>query len=100
MRRLINISRPCYDKFHRYPGWSGGGIHFPEVDQCEGGHIQADYEAPLWRWRLHRCNTCGVLVLPYAIRYADPANLISEARRIPGRIEYSRWERRQKKGRA
>lgn len=74
----MRISRPCYDKMHRCPGWSGGGIHSAKVTRCEGGYISYYTTTPgshqvkrLWKWRLNRCPKCGVVVLPYAVRYLD-----------------------------
>jgi hypothetical protein len=70
MRR---ISRPCYNKSHRCPGWAGGGIHRAKVDRCpSGGYINA-YGERAWKWRFHTCQICDVLVLPYMVRWIDPA---------------------------
>lgn len=68
----MRISRPCYDKFHRCPGWAGGGVKYAKRgSRCEGGHIAVDYDARLWKWRLWRCGTCDVVVLPYLVRWLD-----------------------------
>lgn len=67
----MRISRPCYDKYHRCPGWNGGGIHSAKVYRCDGGYISYP-ENRLWKWwRFNRCPKCGVIVLPYATRYLD-----------------------------
>lgn len=75
-RRLLNISRPCYDKMHRCPGWAGGGALGAKVSYCDDGRLIGGptgelYQGKHWRWRFNRCNTCGVHVLPYAVRYLD-----------------------------
>jgi hypothetical protein len=70
----VRISRPCYDKYWRCPGWAGGGTRYAEVVRCDGGSLTTviDHESR-WRiWRTYRCPQCGVYVLPYVIRYADP----------------------------
>jgi hypothetical protein len=78
--RTVRISRPCYDKMHRCPGWAGGGIRYGKTDHCpNGGYITYYTTAPdsdqvkrLWKWRLNQCPKCGVIVLPYVTRYLDP----------------------------
>jgi hypothetical protein len=69
----MRISRPCYDKHWRCPGWAGGGWRYARVDRCDGGSLARviNYESRWWRWRAHRCPVCGVLVLPIVIRYVD-----------------------------
>jgi len=66
MRRL---SRGCYDKFHRCPGWAGGGPKYAKTHRCNNGKVQVDYEDKLWTLKFHRCNFCNVLVLPYFTRW-------------------------------
>jgi hypothetical protein len=73
----MRLSRPCYDKMHRCPGWAGGGMRYAKVDRCADGRLHDPkrehiYEGRWWRWRFNRCDTCDVLVLPYVIRYVDP----------------------------
>lgn len=74
----MRLSRPCYDKMHRCPGWAGGGIRYARKGRCEGGHLRDAkrehiYEGHFWRFRFNRCDTCDVLVLPYAVRWVDPS---------------------------
>lgn len=69
----MRFSRPCYDKFHRCPGWNGGGIHSAKITRCEGGYLGLHYEKRAWRWRFTSCPVCGVIVLPYMVRWLDPA---------------------------
>ena len=65
----MRLSRGCYDKFHRCPGWAGGGPKYPRGEsRCQGGHIQVDYEGS-WRWKFWPCNTCNVVVWPYVTRW-------------------------------
>lgn len=66
MRR--RLSRPCYDKFHRCPGWVGGGMKLAHRDRCDGGRIRVDYDNRWWAWKFWPCDTCNVLVLPYHSR--------------------------------
>lgn len=70
----VRLSRPCYDKYHRCPGQVGGGMKYAKRQRCKGGRIVVDYERPLWRWRFHRCDTCGVIVLPYHSHWLDPTD--------------------------
>jgi hypothetical protein len=73
----MRFSRPCYDKYHRCPGWAGGGFKYANISRCDDGTIQTylkDYSRPklLWKWRFHRCNKCNVIVFPYHSRWLDP----------------------------
>lgn len=81
-RRGINISRPCYDKYHRCPGWAGGGMKSGKETQCDGGYVTMHYKRG-WEFMPHRCAKCHVIVLPFYIRYLDP----SYARYIPSDIK-------------
>lgn len=67
----MRISRPCYDKPHRCPGWAGGGMRYARRQRCPGALLGVSY-GPGWRWRFHRCGTCGVIVLPSNVRWLDP----------------------------
>jgi hypothetical protein len=67
----MRVSRPCYDKMHRCPGWAGGGTRFAKMNRCEGGSLTGVYDRRAWKWRPIRCPECGVLVLPYVVRWAD-----------------------------
>lgn len=86
---LPRISRPCYDKAHRCPGWAGGGMRYASTDLCpDGGRVAVppsrrdpiEAHDPAWPGthpgaaplRLARCNACPVIVLPYAVRWVDP----------------------------
>lgn len=61
-------------------------MRYAKVNRCPaGGHVQVDYERSGWRWRVHRCNSCDVIVLPHDIRYLDPGYL----RYIPADVR--RW---------
>jgi hypothetical protein len=88
----VRISRPCYDKFHRCPGWAGGGCRCAKVQRCEGGHINFDPEQRLWKWRLHRCDKCDVVVLPYVIRWVDPCWWRWQVEHWQSSIENWWWE--------
>jgi hypothetical protein len=83
----MRLSRPCYDKMHRCPGWAGGGMRFARHDRCVNGRLRPRgrrehiYAGRLWRLRLNRCDTCDVLALPYAVRWMDPRWLTYVLRR-------------------
>lgn len=75
---MIRISRPCYDKWWRCPGWAGGGMRYAKVDRCDGGSLVTREAWPVRRkWRFHRCSTCKVIVLPSVIRWVDPTWLVN-----------------------
>lgn len=80
----LRVSRPCYDKYHRCPGWAGPGLRFnkPGRDWCEGGSLapfggayykeDGTMRGKHWQlWRVNRCPKCGVYVLPYHVRWLD-----------------------------
>lgn len=76
LRGRWKFSRPCYDKYHRCPGWAGGGWKSKGEKLCHrenggGGYIQVDYQTRWWRWKTHKCDTCDVIVLPYIVRWTD-----------------------------
>lgn len=76
LHSTVRLSRPCYDKMHRCPGWAGGGSHGARISRCDDGRLIGGpsgelYEGRWWKFRMNRCNTCGLLVLPYVIRYLD-----------------------------
>lgn len=69
----MRISRPCYDKPYRCPGWSGGGDLFAKRVRCQNktGSMVNMYDKRLWQWRFNRHPECGVVVLPYVVRWLD-----------------------------
>lgn len=90
----MRLSRGCYDKFHRCPGWNGGGPKWPKgPTRCDSGRIQVDYSARWWRFRFWRCNECDVVVWPYATRCLSVPWLFWELRCWLRDLPY-RWERR------
>lgn len=91
---MVRVSRPCYDKIWRCPGWIGGGVKYPRGEsRCDNGRIALDFEAPLWKWRMWRCNTCDVIIWPYMIRYLSVPWLAYEIRCVVREIRY-RWRSR------
>ena len=68
----MRISRPCYDKYHRCPGWVGGGFVSARVIHCNNGRIQINYDDPWWTWKFQRCDTCDVVVFPFHANVLDP----------------------------
>ncbi len=91
----MRLSRPCYDKPHRCPGWAGGGMRYAKVSRCDSGSLSDDmYARTAWKWRLNRCATCGVHVLPFVIRYLDPRWWSYAIRRACREITYRIQERR------
>ena len=91
MRRL---SRPCYDKAHRCPGWAGSAMRSPKgPGACNGGRIRVparhrdytemvlsaladDYDDTpgAHRWRVGYCDTCNITTLPVGLCRLDPTN--------------------------
>lgn len=72
----MRLSRHCYDKAHRCPGWAGGGWKFPKggESRCNNGYIQIDYSSRWTRnWRFHRCTVCDVVCWPIVLQNLDPA---------------------------
>ena len=78
----VRVSRPCYDKYHRCPGWAGAGMRYNKRDWCEGGSLapfggayykeDGTLHGKHWRlWRVNRCPQCGTYVLPYHVRWLD-----------------------------
>lgn len=71
---MTRLSRPCYDKPWRCPGWAGGGMNYAEINRCPDGGLLPDIgvgPSRWWTWRMARCPECGVLVLPYLARWLD-----------------------------
>lgn len=88
----MRVSRPCYDKLHRCPGWAGGGMKYARKAGCDNGHLPRDlYDRRLWRWRPHRCTTCRLVVLPSHVRWVDPSWWAYWA---PSRLRVREWRRR------
>lgn len=80
---MTRLSRPCYDKPHRCPGWAGGGLKFPKgEDRCENGSIRTrvpmkgfpgEFEYPATaRWHFGHCTKCDVVTWPWITRKIDP----------------------------
>lgn len=65
----MRLSRMCYDKAWRCPGWIGGGPKFATVERCDGGRILLGDDAKHWQWKFLRCDTCDVVTWPYVTRY-------------------------------
>jgi hypothetical protein len=83
LRTRVPISRPCYDKPHRCPGWAGGGWLRALVSRCESGSLgRIDYRRRFWRGA--RCPECNLYVLPIATQKVDPTF-------IWWRIRHPRW---------
>lgn len=68
----MRISRPCYDKPHRCPGWAGGGALGAKVYRCESGSLgDGMYDKKAWAFRFNRCKLCNLMVWPYVISRFD-----------------------------
>lgn len=69
----MRISRPCYDKAVRCPGWAGGGDRYAKVSRCDNGHVRtrAGEHPHSTPWRFGYCNTCDVVTWPSHIRWVD-----------------------------
>lgn len=68
----MRLSRPCYDKPWRCPGWAGGGMKWAKRDRCENGRMQGWHGRPGQQFTFHRCDRCNVVALPYAARWLSP----------------------------
>lgn len=91
----MGISGPCYDKPHRCPGWAGGGMRYATTSRCDNGRLSAGmYDRWAWQWRTHRCVSCRLLVLPYAVRHLDPRWWGHVAKRTATDIRYRIQEAR------
>jgi hypothetical protein len=97
----VRFSRPCYDKYHRCPGWAGGGWKYAKESRCDGGYITWTYydveherriPRPWYLWRFNRCPKCRVIVLPYMSRWLDPTWLMWKLERWKDRLADLRWE--------
>lgn len=86
------LSRPCYDKPYRCPGWAGPGLRYPKVVTCGDGLLDTDQERRTWQWRFYRCESCGIVTLPQVVRYLDVENL----REVAG-WKWRRWRARERK---
>lgn len=76
----MRLSRPCYDKPWRCPGWAGGGMRYAKRERCADGRVSG-WDSPA-RWPhlwFHRCGECGVVTLPFATRWLDPSWLAYRA---------------------
>lgn len=94
-------SRPCYDKYHRCPRWAGPGLRYAKVQRCPGGSIGGANgwtERRFPKWRVNRCDRCNVRVLPYNVRWIDPAWWKVEWKDIPNRLSDWWMLRRYKHG--
>lgn len=65
MSRLPYISRPCYDKWWRCPGWTGGGMRYAKKNRCNNGSVARI------RFGFGHCDICNTLTLPTWIRNLD-----------------------------
>lgn len=71
----MRLSRHCYDKPHRCPGWAGGGWKYPRgAQRCDNGHIEIDY-SNRWKrnWTFHHCDKCDVVCWPIFTQWLDPS---------------------------
>ncbi len=83
----MRLSRLCYDKPHRCPGWSGGGTKGAKEYRCDNGSIRTkdlsigeeDGRRVVYgqhpcegQWRFGRCSNCDVITWPYITRWLDP----------------------------
>lgn len=70
--KIKRVRRGCYDKFHRCPGWAGGGWKYPRPEDvvCPSGSLPNAFERKWW-FKFH--DKCGTLVLPFWSRWLDPA---------------------------
>ena len=69
----MRLSRHCYDKPRRCPGWAGGGWTSARPSRCNNGFIDGAWDTNYWKqkWTFHRCNTCDVICWPIVVRWLD-----------------------------
>lgn len=104
----MRLSRPCYDKPHRCPGWAGGGWNTAKRDdRCPGGSVRTKgddgYPGNVpeamrggyprhYPWRFGRCTRCEVVTWPVAwCNLIDPSMWQWKVQRLVQRIQYS-WD--------
>lgn len=80
----MRLSRTCYDKAHRCPGWAGGGTKSAQTDKYHcNGYVTArrpwtggDEDYPghpsEHSWSFGHCNQCDVVTWPVVTRLLDP----------------------------
>lgn len=95
----MRVSQPCWNKPRRCPGWAGPGWTSPVTATCPGGNIRTrprlirDAVNGDWSsdhpgtnaWRFGRCDTCGRVTTPFALRRAYPTYWLDAALRPSGR---------------
>lgn len=95
---MTRLSRPCYDKAHRCPGWAGGGMKSAKVTRCKGGYVRTKVpDLPIdeeWVaqhgfqgkhpgvavWHPGYCTKCAVVTIPWALTRLDPTRFPHWAR--------------------
>lgn len=98
--RWRRLSRPCFDKYRRCPGWAGSAWKYAKVHRCDNGFIQIDWEDKLWKWKFWPCNTCNVLVLPYVAHWLFPSYIAWNIKRAwDNKIESIQWKLENRKRR-
>lgn len=76
---MTRLSRPCYDKPHRCPGWAGGGFKYAKGDsRCAYGYIVTRVPRPELGagmcspgekpFRFGHCTECDVVTWPFIMR--------------------------------
>lgn len=76
----MRLSRCCYDKHHRCPGWAGGGTTGAKVELCQSGSIRVNKldesgypgHPGAFPWRFGHCTKCDVVTWPVVTRWLDP----------------------------
>jgi len=71
---MMRLSRTCYDKPHRCPGWAGGGWKTARTDRCDNGSIRTknDGYPGEHRSRFGHCTECNTVTWPVLTRWLDP----------------------------
>jgi len=71
---MMRLSRTCYDRPHRCPGWAGGGWKTARTDRCDNGSIRTknDGYPGEHRWRFGHCTECNTVTWPVVTRWLDP----------------------------
>ena len=70
---FIRVSRPCYNKWRRCPGWAGPGWKTRKVPYCDNGFFPLEQVGDWWKWKPWTCQVCRTWVLPVNVEKLDPS---------------------------
>lgn len=85
MSGRVRVMRANYDKPWRCPDWSGPALR-ASGGPCPGGSTAAQWGSARDHWKTFRCPECGLLILPFALRKADPTYWLAKLRWRAGMV--------------